>query len=272
MAQILLVNDDGIHSPGLAALVKELDKLADLTVVAPHGQTSWIGKASSYRKDLTLSTETIEGRKLNSLTGTPADCTQAGIYHLCPQKPDLVVSGINIGANVGDSYIYSSGTVGGALEAVLAGIPALAVGIELDYAIVQRLEFDQSSEGTAPFEAAACDTAKMCSHFLSTGNIFPHTYNLNFPEKSITPRTIVMTKPARYPYGSFLETSDAGFRHKGIRKDYSAAGPGTDMAALREGKAAFSILPLYGSGAKDAEEDMVLQNILDILNRENADG
>lgn len=270
MPHILLVNDDGIKSPGLIALMEALERVADCTIVAPHGQTSWIGKASSYKKDLILQSVSIEDKKLYSLTGTPADCVQAGIYHLCPKKPDLVVSGINIGANVGDSYIYSSGTVGGALEAALSGIPGLAVGIELGYETVTHLEFDLSAGGTAAFEAAAGDTALICSLLLSAGNIFPHAYNLNFPEKPVSPRKITMTKPARYPYGAFLEPTEEGFHHKGIKKDYSFAGEGTDMAALRDGSAAMSVLPLYGFEGTAGDE--ALRKIIDRVNRGNADG
>lgn len=258
MAQILLVNDDGYLSPGLTALAEALSPLCspdgELTVVAPHRQASWIGKASSYKKELKLRTRTAAGREMYTLEGSPADCTQAGIYHLCGEKPDLVVSGINIGANVGDSYIYSSGTVGGALEGVLAGIPGLAVGIELPYETITHLEFNQDPNETGVFEEAAALSARFAGLLLREENLPPLLYNLNFPGGSDASGArrdrqtkIRLARPARYDYGPFLEANGKGFHHKGVRKDYSQAEAGTDMHAIAEGYASLSILPLYGA-------------------------
>ena len=284
MADILLVNDDGYLSPGLTALADALSPLCasngKLTVVAPHRQTSWIGKASSYRKELKFRNRRAAEREIFTLEGSPADCTQAGIYHLCGEKPDLVVSGINIGANVGDSYIYSSGTVGGALEAVLAGIPGLAVGIEIPYDTLTHLEFNQDPNETGVFEEAAALSARFAGLLLREENLPPLLYNLNFPGGSDAcgarrdrQTKIRLARPARYDYGPFLEANGKGFHHKGVRKDYSQAEAGTDMHAIAEGYASLSILPLYG--ALETAGPAVLKalgRILEELNSGAGDG
>lgn len=284
MAHILLVNDDGYLSPGLTALADALSTLCspegNLTIVAPHEQASWIGKASSYKKELKLRTRTVAGREVYTLGGSPADCTQAGIYHLCRKKPDLVVSGINIGANVGDSYIYSSGTVGGALEAVIADIPAIAVGIEIPYDTLTHLEFNQDPNETGVFEEAAALSARFAGLLLREKSLPPLLYNVNFPGGSDTsgarqnlPTNIRLARPNRYDYGPFLEADGKGFHHKGVRKDYSQAGAGTDMHAIAEGYASLSILPLYGDLESAGPAVLkALDRILEELNSGAGDG
>ena len=126
---ILVSNDDGIDAPGIAALVKELRKIGTVTVVAPDRQQSAVGHAITMNFPLRVK----EFKKENVLfgyavEGTPADCVKLAVRALLKTKPDLLVSGVNHGANTAISIIYS-GTVSAATEGTLLGIPSIAVSL-----------------------------------------------------------------------------------------------------------------------------------------------
>jgi 5'-nucleotidase len=126
MSFILVTNDDGYDSPSLVPLVQALSALAPVRAVVPAVERSWIGKAISRFEDVRVTRADREGCAIWKASGFPADCTQLGIHALFDEKPALVVSGINIGFNHGLAFFCSSGTVGGAIEGWIAGIPALA--------------------------------------------------------------------------------------------------------------------------------------------------
>lgn len=131
--QILLTNDDGIHSPGLWAAAASLSDLGFVTVAAPREQSSGMGRALPMTSDGVIRPEILNvcGRDwtVYAVGGTPAQAVLHGILEIMPQKPDLVVSGINYGENVATG-ITISGTVGAAMEAASHGIPALAASLE----------------------------------------------------------------------------------------------------------------------------------------------
>ncbi|HLU77445.1 MAG TPA: 5'/3'-nucleotidase SurE [Burkholderiales bacterium] len=123
--RILLSNDDGYFSPGLAALADALSDLGDLTVVAPERDRS--GASNS----LTLDRPLIVRRSANGflfVNGTPTDCVHLAVTGLLEELPDMIVSGINVGANMGDDTLYS-GTVAAATEGYLLGLPSIAVSL-----------------------------------------------------------------------------------------------------------------------------------------------
>ncbi|MFA6541187.1 MAG: 5'/3'-nucleotidase SurE [Bacteroidota bacterium] len=126
---ILVSNDDGILSDGLAVLVKELQTIAEVTIVAPDSQQSAVGHAITVHRPLRVrevkKDETFFGYAVD---GTPADCVKLATRHLMKQKPDLVISGINHGSNTAISVIYS-GTVSAATEGTILGIPSFAVSL-----------------------------------------------------------------------------------------------------------------------------------------------
>lgn len=131
---LLLSNDDGIHSPGLAAAARALRGLGDLIIVAPATQQTAMGRSCTGRKDATLEPVPfeVEGESLRAyaLEASPASVVRHGLQTLCGERrPDLVVSGINYGENVGTS-ITASGTVGAAFEAASWGLPALATALQ----------------------------------------------------------------------------------------------------------------------------------------------
>jgi len=126
MARILITNDDGYRSAGLTVLAGALGDVGEVTIVAPVQEASAIGHALTLRHPLRL--ERIADRVF-AVDGTPTDCVNIAVTQVFKALPDLVVSGINKGWNLGDDVTYS-GTVAGALEAALLGVPALAVSLK----------------------------------------------------------------------------------------------------------------------------------------------
>jgi 5'-nucleotidase len=123
--KILVTNDDGIHAPGIRVLAQTLAQYGEVAVVAPDRERSAVGHALTLHHPLRA-----ERLKENwfAVDGTPTDCVNLGIHSLLDFQPEVVVSGINRGANLGDDITYS-GTVSAALEATLMGIPAIAVSL-----------------------------------------------------------------------------------------------------------------------------------------------
>ncbi len=146
--KILISNDDGYQAPGIVALYEALKGLADVEVVAPEHNNSAKSNALTLHSPLYVHTAANGFRYVN---GTPADCVHIALTGLLGYRPDLVVSGINNGANMGDDTIYS-GTVGAAMEGYLFGIPAIA--------------FSQTQKGWAHLDAAAQKAADLVSHLL----------------------------------------------------------------------------------------------------------
>jgi len=123
--RILITNDDGIYAPGLKALESGLTGVGEVTVVAPDREMSASSQSISVHAPLRV--HKLDEHRM-AVTGTPADTVILALYKLLPQKPDLVVSGINPGGNLGENVIYS-GTVAAAMEATLHGVPAFAISL-----------------------------------------------------------------------------------------------------------------------------------------------
>lgn len=126
---ILLTNDDGIHAPGILALYKALKKHASITIAAPDSQRSSVGHGITLSNPIWYKKVKFDGQVEGyAISGTPADCVKFAMRVLLKKQPDLIISGINLGPNDGCSVFYS-GTVAGAREGALMGIPAIAVSL-----------------------------------------------------------------------------------------------------------------------------------------------
>jgi 5'-nucleotidase len=150
MKTILVTNDDGVHSEGIKALAEALMHRGDVTVVAPMQEASAIGHALTLRRPLRI--ETI-APKTFGIDGTPTDCVNLAISHVLKTKPDLIVSGINKGWNLGDDVTYS-GTVSGALEGALLGVPSVAVSTQR---VRDECEFGPAARAAAAVTEAVLD-------------------------------------------------------------------------------------------------------------------
>jgi len=126
---ILLTNDDGFHAPGLQRLWQELSPLTEVLIVAPESEQSAVGHAITLSTPLKVSRVEDNGRLVGyAVNGTPADCVKIAVTELLDEPPELVISGINHGGNLGTCVIYS-GTVSAATEAAIMGLPAIAVSL-----------------------------------------------------------------------------------------------------------------------------------------------
>ena len=150
MPRILVTNDDGVHSDGIRALADALRPLGDVTVVAPIQEASAIGHALTLQRPLRVE---VIAPNIFAIDGTPTDCVNVAITHILKDKPDLIVSGINKGWNLGDDVTYS-GTVSGALEGALLSIPSIAISAER---VGNSYEFGPSARAAAIVAEAVLD-------------------------------------------------------------------------------------------------------------------
>ena len=197
---LLITNDDGIDSPFLKIFVERLLVDYNVFVAAPAGEQSWISKAISRRGELRV--EKASGFECDAwqIGGTPADCVNLAIGHLMQGAlPDVVVSGINIGFNVTWPLILGSGTVGGALEGALFGIPAFALSQQLDREDFRIVNEDRSQLGVKLKEKVGVSSkraALILEEILGREETFdvqrgPKVHNLNFP-KNINDETSIV--------------------------------------------------------------------------------
>ncbi len=129
MTKILLTNDDGINAPGLFALYESIRTMGDVTVVAPDTEMSAVGHAITLTDPLRVEKINKRGEFFGyAVSGTPADCVKIAVWALLDEKPDLIISGINLGNNTGISIIYS-GTVSAATEGTILEIPSFAISL-----------------------------------------------------------------------------------------------------------------------------------------------
>jgi 5'-nucleotidase len=183
--RFLLTNDDGIYAKGLSALYQELSKDADCLIVAPEIEQSAVGHAITIFRPLMVRPARKNGHFLGyAVAGTPADCVKIGIRELSDKPVDLVVSGINRGANVGINVIYS-GTVSAATEGAIMGVPSMAVSLD-------------SFDGNADFTVAAKFARKIAAFLLKNPHMKNIPMNINvpaLPEKDI--KGVVVTRQGR---------------------------------------------------------------------------
>jgi 5'-nucleotidase len=162
--RILISNDDGYLATGITVLAEQLSKMADITVVAPDRNRS--GASNSLTLDRPLSVkETKNGYYF--VNGTPTDCVHVALTGLMDEMPDLIISGINDGANMGDDTIYS-GTVAAAMEGYLLNIPSIAISM--------------SQHEATHFDAAAKIATELVEHYMHNPFEAPMLLNVNVPD------------------------------------------------------------------------------------------
>jgi 5'-nucleotidase len=234
--RILLTNDDGIAAPGLQAARRALVGLdgVEVDVIAPDSNRSAIGRGITTRSPLTVEEVTFEDGRVGYATdGTPVDCVRFAELGLVGHRPDLIVSGINHGANLGDDITYS-GTVAAALEGIILGIPAVALsqqsaGGGLGYV-----------SGKFDFTVAAAFTAQLVSRLTEESMPEATLINVNVPAGE--PTGIEVTKLGKRIYNDELklvEERDGRRRYEiyGWQPGYEEI-EGTDLYAVAQGRIA----------------------------------
>ncbi len=230
MPLILVTNDDGVHSPGIMSLYGAVKHLGDAYIVAPDRERSAAGHSLTLHRPLKV-TEVRE--RVYSINGTPTDCVTLGINKLLPERPVLVVSGINKGANLGDDVTYS-GTVSAAVEGTIFGIPSIAFSLPA----ARHYHFDAAS-------AVAYHIARfVLDHSLPYDTLL----NVNIPNVDKEHIAgIRFTRQGKRVYdGAIQETFDPwGEKHYWIGggKPYWERGEDTDIETVEAGYV--SITPIH---------------------------
>jgi len=240
--RILVTNDDGVFSEGLRVLVGELAQVADILVIAPERQQSATGHAITLHKPLRLEPVQLAGAvEAYASNGTPADCVILASLSDLPQ-PDMVVSGINAGANLGEEVLYS-GTVSAAMEGALQEIPSIAISV--------------CSYSDVLYEGAAQFARKLIAAVQDRWPLPPDTFfNINLP--NVPPgelQAAQLTRLGRRKYSNVLS------KHQDPRgRPYywfsgspleSDCGEGTDIQAIQDGF--ISITPVHFDLTGDLE-------------------
>lgn len=219
---ILLVNDDGIHEPGLEALEKALSGYTTFTV-APIGHCS--GAAMSLGLYAPLSVVPC-GPGRYAITGTPVDCVKMALTELLPRTPDLVISGINPGANLGNNIWYS-GTVAAATEASFWNVPAMAFSVE--------------RTGEPDFRQAADLAARMVARGVHRAIPPGMMLNVNLPPG--TPSGLKLTRPGTFLREvPFIKHPDGSYSYGPYELQGTREQCGTDVHAIHDGYGSISVL------------------------------
>jgi len=196
---ILVTNDDGIYAEALWVLVKELKSLGRVIVVAPDREQSAVGTALTLRQVLRIHKVKPEIPGIDTFTteGTPGDAVILALGQIVKEKADLVVSGINYGPNVGDDVLIS-GTVGGALQGFLRGVPSIAVSLASVWGQTEKLHL----------ETAAVVTTLIAEKLLTTSPATNAFLNVNVPDLPVSEITGI--KPTRLAHETHVETVEEG--------------------------------------------------------------
>ncbi|MDO9093971.1 MAG: 5'/3'-nucleotidase SurE [Rubrivivax sp.] len=244
--RILIANDDGYLAPGLAALVKACQGLGHIDVIAPEQNASGTSNALTLSRPLSIFEargEHVQGFRV--VNGTPSDCVHVALTGLLPQRPDLVLSGINNGANMADDTLYS-GTVAAAMEGFLFGIPAIA--------------FSQAEKGWGELEAAAAAARGVIDHVLASHALGgqPWLLNVNIPNRAdaaTLPRKVTRLGRRHASAPVIQQTNPRGdaIYWIGPAGDARECGEGTDFHAVASGFV--SITPLQVDLTDHARRD-----------------
>jgi 5'-nucleotidase len=244
MSLVLVTNDDGIYSPGLTALYEKLKGLATVYVVAPDRERSAVSHSLTMHKPLRV--QKVK-EHIYAVNGTPTDCVAIGASKVLPEKPTLIVSGINIGANLGDDITYS-GTVSAAIEGTILNIPSFAVSLVVDDSDVHY------------FETAAEVAAKVASYILEQSLPYDTLLNVNVPNKPVQDIAgVKFTRQGKRIYEGAIHETYSPWGEKyywiGGGVPYWEHGEDTDINAVQNGYV--SITPIH--------LDLTNYNALDFL-------
>jgi 5'-nucleotidase len=235
----LLTNDDGINAAFLHALVAACTAQGfHVLVAAPSGERSWIGRAFSRHREVTVAEYPNLGDRAWSIDGTPSDCVNIALGHLLPVKPDVVLSGLNIGFNATMPLCLSSGTLAGATEGTAWGYPAVACSLDLEQSIFERVHRASNlcPPELRPHLEAACRHAARFAHGL-IGQAAPglQVHSLNYPSDVNDHTGMERSVPALVRHGSLFKRNATGFQFNWNDGVNFSTDQQTDLAVLERG-------------------------------------
>lgn len=230
--RILLTNDDSHDSPLFLLAIELLKELGELTVVVPAREQSWMGKSMTRFGEIYADRIDLHGTMGWSVSGTPADCVNLGIYNLMDAPPEIVVSGINIGVNTGLGFFMASGTLGACFEANIARIPAIALSQALtreDHAAWYATR-SFPTESLARMETATRELmARIWEEYVPELSE-PITWSFNIPDPPIHPE-IIRTRLGRTFYGQCYSQRGDQYYHDLQRFEIDDS-PDSDQAVV----------------------------------------
>ncbi len=259
--RLLLTNDDGIDSYFLHCLASALKAAGHtIAIAAPRREQSWIGAAKSRHRPVhAAAVEKGLDCPTWSVDGTPADCVAIALAHLLPATnwgpPDAVVSGINVGFNISLGFILASGTIGGAWEGAVQGLPAIAFSQELSAVAFEA--WHQSDQTPTPelrttLENSATHAARLVPQLLESSQPAGWVvHNINFPLPCEPSSEVRRTIPARVQVAGLFGPADAEGHHRfafNRGQDQSPPGALTDRAAIADGFISHTILDYTALG------------------------
>jgi 5'-nucleotidase len=244
----VITNDDGIHSPGIRALWMELSSIADIAVVAPDSERSACSQSITVHHPIRVDEYPVDqvGVTAWSVNGTPTDCIKVALEALLPRTPDIVVSGINNGPNLGTDVLYS-GTVSAAIEASLHGLPAVAVSL--------------AARRPVDFSVAARYTRQLVERVMAQESLPQNTLlNVNVPPlAAMSIKGVAITKLGKVSYENVFEKRQdpRGRVYYWMAGNVIDAGndPDSDVEAVKAGYV--SVTPVHFDLTNYAIMDMV---------------
>lgn len=240
MKNIFIVNDDSVKSPGLSVLVKSLETY-HLTIVTTEHFKSWTSKAITYNKDVSIREGLVSNHKAYIIDGYPADCVNIGLNHLVKDRQELVVSGINIGANVTDSWTLSSATVAATIEGAICGTKGIAISQQLSDEEYDEITTNFTNKPINYYEKyfhLSGKVAKAVTKYVLE-NELPQEIKIlsvNIPPQETYQGRWCLTKPYQWNYGSLFTKTPKGFiKTGGGFTEGKVKEQGTDMWAIQNG-------------------------------------
>lgn len=251
MSFILVTNDDGVDSLSLPSLARSLQPRGEVHVAAPAVERSWIGKAISRFDEVPVKEVEREGLAMMSVSGYPADAVQLGMYNLFDGAAEMVVSGVNIGANFGSAYHAGSGTVGAALEAGIAGVPAFAFSVVNVGHFREWAAYMRTPESVPDWERYAATSAAIVDEVMELG--YPQGVNIlsvNMPAEATADTRRRVTHIADTTYGQlFKEQSPGTYRHDWISDmEVTDRMWGSDIQVVTNGEIAVTPVRIAAAG------------------------
>jgi 5'-nucleotidase len=260
---ILVTNDDGYASPSLVPLVRALSALGPVRAVVPDRERSWIAKAITRWEDVRVERADRDDCEIWRTSGSPADCTQLGVHTLFGERPSLVVSGINLGFNHGLAFFMSSGTVGGATEGWIAGLPAIALSagvLEGHDGWSQHVRTPAAAEGWQRAAALSAEIAGVVARRGMPRGADLLNVNFAFGAGPETPREI--TELGRVGYDRvFYERAPGVYFHEfgGMVRRSDASLRRADVVAAKRGVVSITPVQLPHSVALADDERKALE-------------
>lgn len=238
---ILIINDDGFKSPFLKILVDYFNTSDNkLTICVPSEEQSWKAKSMTRFGEIKVKNIVLDGMEVTALGGTPADCANIGIYNVCNQKPDLVLSGINIGTNASLCFAMASGTLGACFEANLANIPSIAFSWQVKREDYHKWcdEHKLSDESVIMYKEMFLSKIESIISYINQDEDYKlkknYTWSVNLPKVVSKDSEIKKTTLAEFSYQYCFKKVGESFTHA-VDFKIPESKKGTDIHCLSEG-------------------------------------